>query len=434
MKDNLLRTGCIILAFFLISCQSSDNEPGEKDKGIKIVEMDGRFHLMVDGKDVYIKGVGGIRNLDVAVANGANAFRTWSSTVEEARNYIALAKEYNMYLMQGIELPKDLAIYNNEEYKKLKKDSVRAVAEALKNEPNLLIWGIGNEIELVGANTSAVWQYVNELALLLKSIDSRPLVSTVVANNVLNMLDLYAPDLDVIGINSYGYIYSVANMVQRSNYKGAYIISEWGPTGWWETELTAWNAPLEQTSEEKRVVYENRYNNYIKIPPRCLGSFVFLWGQKEERTPTWFCMFVENNVEGLPLKGEKTPMVEAMERVWTGLEPKQTAPVVQGIFINDVKPSDNIYVKAGETFEGKVNATDREGNSMTYVWEILKEATVTGTGGSYEPRPDRVGEVQTTTVNTLQTSVTEPGNYRLYVYILDGTGYASTANAPFQVQ
>jgi hypothetical protein len=90
-------------------------------------------------------------------------------------------------------------------------------------------------------------------------------------------------------------------------------------------------------------------------------------------------------------------------------------------------------VKSGASFEAKIDVTDREGDAMTYVWEILKEATVTATGGAYEPRPDRVGEVQTTSVNTLKTAIPESGNYRLYVYILDGTGFVSTANAPFRV-
>ena len=70
---------------------------------------------------------------------------------------------------------------------------------------------------------------------------------------------------------------------------------------------------------------------------------------------------------------------------------------------------------------------------MTYVWEILKEATITATGGAFEPRPDRVGEVITTDVNELQTSLEESGNYRIYVYVLDNTGFVSTANVPFQV-
>jgi hypothetical protein len=341
-----------------------------------------------------------------------------------------------MYVMQGIGLPKDSAQYNNEEFKAKTRASVKALAEALKDEPNMLVWGIGNEIEHGTANTHAAWTFVNELALLIKSIDSRHLVSTVISHNprALDLIGEYAADLDVVGINSYGPISQVEKMAADSKWKGAYIISEWGPTGWWETTKTAWHAPLEQTSEEKRLVYENRYNGYIKNPPRCLGSFVFLWGQKEERTPTWFSMFVENNVAGLPLKGEKSPMVEAMERVWTGVEPKQTAPVISGMSINGVKPADNIYVKVGATFEGKVDATDREGNKLSYVWEILKEASVTASGGAYEPRPDRVGSVQTTKVNTLKTSVKEPGDYRLYVYVLDGTSFVSTANAPFQVQ
>ena len=407
-----------------------------QEKGIKIIEKDGRFHLMIDGVDTYIKGVGGTNRLDIAAANGANAFRTWGGSVENAKRDHARATELNMYVMQGIGLPKDSAQYNNEQFKERTRASVRALAEALKDEPNLLVWGIGNEIEHGTANTPAAWKFVNELALLIKSVDSRHLVSTVISHNAkaLNLIAEFAPDLDVVGVNSYGSISQLEKMVNDSKWKGAYIITEWGPTGWWETTRTQWRAPIEQTSEEKRIVYEDRYNNYIKNPPRCLGSFVFLWGQKEERTPTWFSMFVESNVNGLPLKGEKTPMVEAMERVWTGKEPAQTAPVVHGIFINNTKPVENIIVKAGATFEGRVDATDREGDQMTYVWEILKEATVTASGGAYEPRPDRAGNVHTTSINSLKSSISEPGEYRLYVYILDGTGFVSTANAPFLVQ
>jgi len=430
MKKNLF-IFCYMLLVALFTTGSYAQE-----KGIKIIEKDGRFHLMIDGVDTYIKGVGGTNRLDIAAANGANAFRTWGGSVERAKRDLEQAKELNMYVMQGIGLPKDSAQYNSETFRSRTIASVTALAEALKDEPNMLVWGIGNEIEHGTANTPAAWKFVNELALLIKSIDSRHLVSTVISHNAkaLDLLAEYAPDLDVVGINSYGSIPQVEKMAADSKWKGAYIITEWGPTGWWETTRTAWRAPIEQTSEEKRIVYENRYNGYIKNPPRCLGSFVFLWGQKEERTPTWFSMFVENNVEGLPLKGEKTPMVEAMERVWTGVEPTQTAPVVHGIFIDNIKPVDNIIVKAGATFEGKVDATDREGDKMNYVWEILKEATVTASGGAFEPRPERIGEVQTTSVNTLKTSIKEAGEYRLYVYVLDGTGFVSTANAPFQVQ
>jgi plastocyanin len=254
------------------------------------------------------------------------------------------------------------------------------------------------------------------LAKMIKSIDSRHLVATVITHNqrALDSIAKYAPSLDLVGINSYGSIDKVEEIVLESSYEGPYMITEWGPTGWWETSKTDWGAPIEQTSEEKRVVYENRYNDYIYGSERCLGSFVFLWGQKEERTPTWFSMFVESNVEGLPLNGEKTPMVEAMERVWKRTELSQTAPVINKFTINEKMGVESPYVIEGQTFVGSVDIVDKEGDELTYIWEILKEATVLGDGGSFEPRPERVGEVEITKTNTLTTSVSEPGNYRLF--------------------
>jgi glyoxylase-like metal-dependent hydrolase (beta-lactamase superfamily II) len=127
-------------------------------------------------------------------------------------------------------------------------------------------------------------------------------------------------------------------------------------------------------------------------------------------------------------------MVEAMNRVWTkNKEPAQTAPVVQSLKINGKTAGENVRLLSDVKFEAKVIAIDREEQNLTYVWEILKEATVLGFGGSYEPRPERVGEVQVSDVNTYTGSVQEPGNYRLYVYVKDNSGFVSTANIPFQV-
>ena len=55
-----------------------------------------------DGKETYIKGVGGTYRLDIAAQSGANAFRTWGGNVEEIKKNLALASEHNMYVMQGI--------------------------------------------------------------------------------------------------------------------------------------------------------------------------------------------------------------------------------------------------------------------------------------------------------------------------------------------
>ena len=393
------------------------------------------FELTVDGNPVFIKGIGGTNRPDIAAANGANACCTWGGSIDEIAATTALAAEHGLYVMQGIWLPKEAEKYADEKFKEEMRTFCREAAERFKDDRSLLIWGIGNEVELSGNNGREVWSFINELSKIIKSVDKRHLTATVIAHNgsALDSIARYAPSLDLVGINSYGPINEVRSMVLASDYKGPYIITEWGPTGWWETHKTSWGAPIEQTGEEKRKIYEARYNGAVLGDPRCLGSFVFLWGQKEERTPTWFSMFVEEGVEGLPLKGEKTSSVEAMQRVWTGKEPQQRAPIVSGILIDGKMPVESPEAKRSTPFRVQVAAQDRDGDTLQYVWEILHEATVLGFGGSYEPRPERYGEVVTTDTPQAEFSITEPGNYRVYVYVLDGTGYASTANCPIRI-
>ncbi len=422
---------CLLLCCLFLGCSSS-SIPKE---GIAIQKTGDGYKMYIDGKETYIKGVGGTYRLDVAGQSGANAFRTWGGSVEEVTKILAQAAENKMYVMQGIGLPKDSIRYYDAAFKNKMREEVRTLAETFKNDTCLLAWGIGNEIELGNANIGAAWSFVEELAQIIKSVDKRHLVSTVISYNpsALDSIAKYVPSLDYVGINVYGPMNEVQNTVDKSAYKGAFMITEWGPTGWWETASTEWRAPIEQTSEEKRQVYEERYTKYIQSNPRCLGSFVFLWGQKEERTPTWFSMFVEDSVEQLPLHGEKTPMVEAMQRVWTGKELTETAPVIEGLTIDDKTALDNIRVKVGKPLKARVAVTDKENDRLTYVWEVLKEATVLGFGGSYEPRPDRMGDVVTSDADTYEVTINTPGEYRLYVYVLDNTGFVSTVNVPFQV-
>ena len=419
---------CIAIFCFLLCAAMSAQVRVQKNSA-------GGWDLLVDGQKTYIKGIGGTNRMDVAAASGANACRTWSGTVPQVQRTIAEAKENNMYIMQGIGLTKDPKMYEDEEYKNRLRQQCRELAETFKDDPNIIMWGIGNEIELNGDSTQKAWEFVNELSELIKSIDKRHLTSTVITYNQksLNLVAKYAPSLDFVGINCYGGIERLANMVQTSDYDGPYLVTEWGPTGWWECAKTSWGAPIEQSGEEKRICYEERYN-IITRDPACMGSFCFLWGQKEERTPTWFCMFTENGVEGLPLKGEKATTVEAMERAWTGKEPSQTAPVISSLKANNLAVSQNPTFAAGQKMKIKADVKDKENDKMTFVWEVLKEATITANGGAYEPRPDRVGQVVTTKKPSMNLKISEPGAYRVYLYALDGTGYAASINLPILIK
>lgn len=44
-----------------------------------------------------------------------------------------------------------------------------------------------------------------------------------------------------------------------------------------------------------------------------------------------------------------------------------------------------------------------------------------------------MGDVAVSDKNVYETMIKVPEEYRLYVYILDNTGFVSTANVPFQV-
>jgi hypothetical protein len=185
----------------------------------------GGWELLVDGRPTYIKGVGGTNRMDVAAASGANACRTWGGSVQQVEQTVAEAREHGMYIMQGIGLTKDPKMYENEEYKNRLRAQCRELAERFKDDPNIIIWGIGNEIELNGNSTPEAWAFVNELSLLFKSIDKRHLTSAVITYNQksLNLVAKHAPSLDFVGINCYGGINTLANMVATSDYKGPYM-------------------------------------------------------------------------------------------------------------------------------------------------------------------------------------------------------------------
>ncbi|MFQ3588375.1 MAG: hypothetical protein SNJ76_12035, partial [Fimbriimonadaceae bacterium] len=53
--------------------------------------------------------------------------------------------------------------------------------------------------------------------------------------------------------------------------------------------------------------------------------------------------------------------------------------------------------------------------------------------GEGEIRPEEIEQLPATAATVRFRAPVEPGNYRLYVYVLDGTGRAGTANLPFRV-
>lgn len=108
--EKIFNKVCCLFSLFFFACSPS------VENGIKIIGMGDSYALYIDGKETYIKGVGGTYRLDIAAQSGANAFRTWGGNVEEIKKNLALASEHNMYVMQGIGMTKDSIRYYDDEY------------------------------------------------------------------------------------------------------------------------------------------------------------------------------------------------------------------------------------------------------------------------------------------------------------------------------
>ena len=401
---------------------------------VQILRQENRFALYRGAEPYYVKGVGGDRFIESAAAKGANSLRTWGS--QNATTVLQRAQSHNMTVLLGIWLSHKARSYTSMEYKRSIIAEVKEVLARCKAHPALLMWSLGNEINLDSADTPEAWSFVNELAQLIKSEDpNHPVISVVsFSSDVLDNIARYAPELDAVGINAYGALPKVRETIERSAYKGPYLITEWGTDGHWEVTRTSWGSPIEPTSAEKAELFRRRYaQDILSNQDRCLGSYVFLWGQKQERTPTWYSMFIEE-IPGVIQTQVSCPQVDVMGYSWTGLWPANQAPEVTAITINGRPAHDEVSLSPGERLVAAVTASDPDADHLTFVWELLKKPAALSNGGGYEPRPERIGQVSKNNSPVLDLAAPEAaGAYRLFVYVLDANGHVGTANIPFQV-
>ncbi len=187
--------------------------------------------------------------------------------------------------------------------------------------------------------------------------------------------------------------------------------------------------PIEENSTVKASNYLKRYQIAIEADSiQCVGSYVFLWGQKQERTPTWYGVFLED--------GKSTESVDVMHFLWSGNWPENRTPQIEAFTINGKTAYENVIVKTNEECMVNLKITDIENDTLNYHWEILPESTDLKDGGDFEHRPEAVEfTIITESEGALKFNApSQKGNYRLFGYVDDGHNHAATANIPFKVQ
>tara|TARA_R110000868_G_scaffold88553_8_gene246850 strand:- start:51 stop:1367 length:1317 start_codon:yes stop_codon:yes gene_type:complete len=424
--------------FFLFFLLCSCNTQNKKKSSTAITKSEIRltdrgYRIFLNGEPFYIKGAGStdMNKFEALTKHKANALRTWST--DNGRAVLDQAHELGLKVMMGIwvGLERSGFDYNDEEAVQQQFDKIRNRVLELKDHPALMIWGIGNELNHHSKNPK-IWDAVNEISKMVHELDPHHLTTTSLAGiskKYVNLVANRAPDLDFLSVQLYAPIDILPELVTESNYKGPLLVTEWGATGYWEVPKTEWGAPLENNSSVKADLYRKRYeNSIVSQSQQVIGSFVFLWGQKQERTPTWFGMFMPD--------GNETESVDVMHFVWDGEWPKNRTPRLIDFTLEGKRAVDNIKLKAGNNYSAQVKASDYDGDELIYRWEIMEESQSNKIGGDAEYIPDVINGLfpDKTNSSTSFLAPSQPGAYRLFIYVEDGNNHSAHANIPFLVE
>jgi len=424
-----------LLAAGTIQCWA--DEPQQSRGPVKVEirkSSDRRYQLYVDNKSFYIKGAGiEYGSQEKLKEHGGNSFRTWTTDngLDSGQKILDRALTNGLYVAMGLDVDHERRGFDYDNTNAVARQfaSLMALVREYKDHPALIIWVIGNELNM--EKNPKVWDAVNDLSKMIHKIDPNHLTTTALAGFKPDTVDLVktrAPDLDFLSFQMYYDIINLPKNLREAAWDKPYLVTEWGATGHWECGKTEWGAPIENDSTTKADLYKMRFEKVILSDQKlCLGSYVFLWGNKQERTPTWYGMFLDT--------GEETAPVDVMHYFWTGAWPANRCPRLEGAWLDGKTANQNVRLKPGQTYVAKVQASDPDQNPLTYFWDVMEESKEHKVGGDVESKPRKLsGLIDDPKRSEIALKPpTQPGAYRLYAYVFDGKGHAAHANIPFYV-
>jgi hypothetical protein len=403
---------------------------------VEVVKSNGKYQLLRDGQPYHVKGAGLANgDLESFAAHGGNSIRTWSTVEENDETLKLLDRAHEL----GITV--SLCLYTGSERQGFDYYDEAAIARQFneirdrvlkyKDHPALLTWIIGNELNFDYKNPG-VYDAVNDISRMIHEVDpNHPTTTTIsgFSETLLEIIEDRANDIDFISFQLYAQLYALQGFIKDTGFSRPYFITEWGAIGHWEVPKTRWGAPIEQDSTEKAETYLRGYNKVIKpYSDQLLGNYVFLWGQKQEKTPTWYGLFTES--------GEATEAVDVLHNIWTGNWPDNRAPRVKSVRLKGKEKHKDIRLKKAKKYPVNAKIEDPDGDPLTYLWQVKKESDAKQVGGDFEAAIASI-DGQIIDPNKKETQLvapSKPGPYRLFVYAYDGQGHAAHANIPFFVE
>jgi hypothetical protein len=393
---------------------------------VQIVKTSSGFQLVRGGQPYLIKGAGGDGSKTDLKAAGANSWRTWGS--DNLDGQLAEAQTLGMTVTVGIWLghKADGFRYDNAAAVAAQKEMARKAILHYRDSPALLQWAIGNEMETGQQNDPNVWAAVEDIAKMAHTLDPNHPTMTIVAEiggDKVQQINAHCPDIDIVGINSYGGGPSVGERYKAAGGVKPYEITEFGPAGTWESAKNAWGVVPELTSTAKAARYRATYEKAVLAEPLCLGSYAFAWGSKQEATATWY---------GLRLPdGSKLGAVDTLTELWSGKKPANLCPVLHSLTVQG-----SGQTTPGGTINADLDVTDPQNDPLATTWVLQADPADNATGGASQGVPPSFPDaiVASDTKSATLKMPTKLGTYRLYAYVRDGHGGAAVGNVSLDVQ
>ena len=391
----------------------------------------GNYQLYRGGAPYVVKGAGSQNADDLASLrrHGGNSVRNWA--VEDGA-ILDRAQELGLTVALCLDVARERHgfDYDDEAAVAEQFERMKQQVRRHRNHPALLAWVIGNELNHDYRNPR-VYDAVNDLSKMIHALDpNHPTTTTTagISQELAQVIQQRASDLDFLSVQVYGGLAGLPNALAQIDLDLPLMVTEWGTIGHWEVQTTAWGAPIEPNSSEKARRYRQGYEQALApLAGRIIGNYAFLWGQKQERTPTWYGLFTAD--------GRRTEAVDVLQRIWTGNWPANRAPQIQSLLLDGKQAQDSVHLLPGRTYRAAVKAADPEGDALVFDWRLMRESQATEAGGDAEEIPEQLNRFVTgpQAEQIRLRTPTEPGAYRLYVYVGDGRGGVAHANVPFLV-
>ncbi|GAB3917421.1 glycoside hydrolase family 2 TIM barrel-domain containing protein [Larkinella terrae] len=419
---------------FLTGCgesPSTSSRATATENAVRISWVGDSAVLSRRGQPYFIQGAGGQSRLKRLKECGGNSIRIWDDN--DADRILKQADQLDLTVLFGLWVERERDGFNYYDDRAVRKqvEQIRQTVLKYRHHPSLLMWCLGNEWNLKARNIS-VYDEINRIAKMIHELDPDHPVTTAIGTNraqILQLIKERCPEIDVLSVNVYGGIHELRGLLDESGWTKPYLISEFGPLGHWESKQTDWQMPIEPFSDRKSEFVRANYQKYIRPRPKnCLGSYVFLWGYKEEGTHTWYSFF--------DAKGRETALVGTMQTLWTGKPPENVAPVIHQMLINQREVSFQAFLPSDSLYRVEVVASDPDRDNLTYFWEIRPQAEQ----WLEDDFHDMPLLAEDDLIKTAHQPVTSfqlprlPGAYRLYVYAYDTHHHVATANVPILIR